>query len=136
MSSDSYDYYYNRNRPIKPIKKYLPMYIYRCTAAVSIGVKTGFDVVLIKYCSYHFSYHCSSVTAGHIQVFDSMYDDVTTDTVNQICSIVRSKHSKIKIEIMDVCKQKGTNDCGVYAIANATALCAGELHYNKYHIYI
>lgn len=69
----------------------------------------------------------SSIPTGHIRVFDSIHDDISTDTINQICCIVRSKRSKIKIDIMDVCKQKGTNDCGLYALANATVLCEGEL---------
>ena len=60
-------------------------------------------------------------------MYDSLHDDVSVDTVNQICSIVRSKRSKIKIEVMDVCKQHGVVDCGLYALANATALCQGEL---------
>ena len=40
---------------------------------------------------------------GYIQVFDSVYDGITSDTVNQICSIVWSQKS-ITIEIMDVLK--------------------------------
>ena len=63
-----------------------------------------------------------------------MYDDISGDTVNQICSIVRSKRSKIRIDILDVCKQKGANDCGLYALANATALCEGELPQSKEYI--
>ena len=69
----------------------------------------------------------SFIPTGHIRVFDSIHDDISTDTINQICCIVRSKRSKIKIDIIDVCKQKGTNDCGLYALANATVLCEGEL---------
>ena len=76
----------------------------------------------------------SPFPTGHVQVFDSMHDDISVDTINQICSIVRSKRSKIKIDILDACKQKGTNDCGLYALANATALCEGELPQSKEYI--
>ena len=76
----------------------------------------------------------SFIPTGHIRVFDSIHDDISTDTINQICCIVRSKRSKIKIDIIDVCKQKGTNDCGLYALANATLLCEGELPQSKDYI--
>ena len=67
------------------------------------------------------------LTTGHIQVFDSVYDDITSDTVNQICSIVRSQKKSVTIEIMDVLKQRGCVDCGLFALAFSTSLCIGEL---------
>ena len=58
-------------------------------------------------------------------MFDSVYDDITSDTVNHICSIVRSQKS-ITIEIMDVLKQRGCVDCGLFALAFSTSLCIQE----------
>ena len=59
-------------------------------------------------------------------MFDSVNDDITSDTVNQICSIVRSQKKSITIEIMDVLKQRGCVDCGLFALAFSTSLCIGE----------
>ena len=69
-----------------------------------------------------------------MHVFDSVYDDISGDTINQICSIVRSKQSGVKIDIADVCKQDGVKDCGLFALAMATTLCDGELPQSKQYI--
>ena len=71
-------------------------------------------------------YYNISIT-GHIQVFDSVHDNISSDTVNQICSIVCSQKKSITIEIMDVVKQSGSTDCGLFALAFATSLCHGEV---------
>ena len=60
-----------------------------------------------------------------------MYDDISSDTVNQICSIVRSQKKSVTIEIMDVLKQRGCTDCGLFALAFSTSLCIGELPSKK-----
>ena len=39
------------------------------------------------------------LTTGHIQVFDSVNDDITSDTVNQICSIVRSQKRVLQLKL-------------------------------------
>ena len=66
--------------------------------------------------------------------FDSVHDGISGDTINQICSIVRSKRSGIKIDIADVCKQDGVKDYGLFALAMATTLCDGELPQSKQFI--
>ena len=71
---------------------------------------------------------------GHIQVFDSLYNDISSDTVNQICSIVRSQKKSVTIEIMDVLKQCGSTDCGLFALAFGTSLCIGESPSEKKYI--
>ena len=55
-------------------------------------------------------------------VYDSLYKYLTTSTELQIASIVNTSQPKISIEFVDVQKQCGRIDCGVYAIAYATAL--------------
>ena len=69
-----------------------------------------------------------------VQVFDSISDDSISDnTICQICSIVRTPRKSIKIELINVCKQSGIKDCGLYAIAYATTLCDGEMPHMKLH---
>ena len=64
-------------------------------------------------------------------MFDSVYDDISSDTVSQICSIV---HSQKKIEIMDVLKQCGSTDCALFALAFGMSLCVRELPSEKIYI--
>ena len=71
---------------------------------------------------------------GHVQVFDSVFSDVSDDAINQICCIVRSRRKNVKVDIVDVCKQKGRTDCGLFALANATTLCQRELPHTKQYI--
>ena len=74
------------------------------------------------------------LTIGHIQVFDSVYENINADTIKQICSIVQSKTRSVTIEIMNVIKQRGSTDCGLFALAFATSLCFGESpSERKYH---
>ena len=58
-----------------------------------------------------------------------MHDEISDVTINQIYSIVRdrTRRQSIKLDIIDVCKQEGIVDCGLFALANATTLCQGEL---------
>ena len=67
-------------------------------------------------------------------MFDSVYDDISSDTVSQICSIVCRQKTSVTIEIMDVLKQHGSTDCGLFALAFGTSLCVGELPSEKRYI--
>ena len=71
---------------------------------------------------------------GHIQVFDSVHNNISSDTINQICSIVHSQKKSVTIEIMDVLKQRGSTDCGLFALAFATSLCHEELPSERKYI--
>ena len=58
-------------------------------------------------------------------MYDSMYATVGTYTKKQIASIVSSSEKDIKLKMMNVQKQNGGCDCGLFAIAFATALANG-----------
>ena len=76
-------------------------------------------------CNYYVS------ITGHIQVFDSVHDNISSHTVNQICGIFHSQKKSIKIEIMNLVKQSGSTNCGLFALAFATSLCHGEVPVEK-----
>ena len=61
-------------------------------------------------------------------VFDSVDDHIATVLTNLFGSLANFKSVKIP-------KQAGTSDCGLFAIANAAALCFGKnpaiLHFNQ-----
>ena len=71
-------------------------------------------------------------TSYEVKVYDSAFDNVDNHTAivitNLFGSLAKSKTVKIP-------KQSGTSDCGLYAIANATALCFGKdpaiLYFNQ-----
>ena len=97
------------------------------------GNTTELLLIMVRFmCQLH-CLLCSCI--GHVQVFDSVHEEIlSADTIKQICCIVRSKRSSIKIDIMDVCQQTGTVDCGLFALAYATTLCNGELPQYKNYI--
>ena len=54
-----------------------------------------------------------------------MYPNVSTIVKSQIAALLATKNKEIKLRFMDVQKQSGGYDCGVFAIAFATALAHG-----------
>ena len=61
---------------------------------------------------------------GVVNVYDSMYSSVSTDTIRVIASIFTSA-PKLVIRMMDVMRQTNSSDCGVLSIAFAYDLCSG-----------
>ena len=61
-----------------------------------------------------------------VRVYDSKYQCLTTTTELQLASLVNTPESQINIKFVDVQKQCGSSDCGVYAVAFATALSPGQ----------
>ena len=63
---------------------------------------------------------------GEIRIYDSLYTSVSHDKVTTIAHLLRSNTESIAINIMDVGRQRGTQDCGLFAIAFLTSLSFGE----------
>ena len=61
-----------------------------------------------------------------IFVFDSLYHTVSSCMKRQIAALLETKHNVITLKHMDVQMQSGTYDCGLFAIAFATARVHGE----------
>ena len=59
-------------------------------------------------------------------VYDSMYTTISTNVKRQIAAIMARPEEKITVNMMDVQKQAGGSDCGLFAIAFATALLNGK----------
>ena len=62
----------------------------------------------------------------NVCVFDSLYPTTSTRVKMQIASLLFTEKPKITLEYQDVQKQSGLSDCGLFAIAFATALCFGR----------
>ena len=58
-------------------------------------------------------------------VFDSMYASVSTKVKHQIAALLATQSKTIKLSFVDVQKQSGRYDCGLFALAFATALVNG-----------
>ena len=69
-----------------------------------------------------------------IKVYDSRNTAIFFSTKQQICSILVSTEHVISVEFVAVDRQNNSDDCGLFALAFATALCVGEdpqyLHFN------
>ena len=63
---------------------------------------------------------------GEINIFDSMlHKDLPDRTKEKIASLLYSPLKKISLKFHPVQRQRGSNDCGLFALAFATSLCNG-----------
>jgi len=58
--------------------------------------------------------------SGVILVYDSLYDSIDSETTQIILNLFANNH--LKLEMVNVHKQVGSNDCGLFSIANAVQL--------------
>ncbi len=61
-----------------------------------------------------------------VQMYDSVYSCCPTSCKAQFASLLATQHTAIEIKHMDVQMQSGGYDCGLFAIAYATALVLGK----------
>ena len=60
-----------------------------------------------------------------MQVYDSLYSSAGTRLKAQIAALLATEQPELVLNFMDVPVQSGSNDCGLFAIAFATALALG-----------
>ena len=64
---------------------------------------------------------------GHINIYDSLPNcSVPTRTKEQIAAIVFAQEHTLTLQFQHVQEQHGSADCGLFAVAFAASLCAGE----------
>ena len=64
---------------------------------------------------------------GTVNVYDSLYVSVGSRAKDQIAAIVNTDEREITLNFIDVQKQRGTCDCGLFSMAFATCLANGCL---------
>ena len=73
--------------------------------------------------------------AGEINAFDSLPPALTSSKMNQIAALLATPKDAIKVKYIDTQMQSGSSDCGIFAVAFATALANGEapgaIHFNQ-----
>ena len=72
---------------------------------------------------------------GEINIYDSLPPAPTSHLMNQIAALLATPKPAITVKYMDTQMQCGSTDCGIFAIAFATALANGEqpggLHFEQ-----
>ena len=63
--------------------------------------------------------------SGHVNVYDSLYRHLHSDTRSTIASLLQSRDNVLTVVMPEVQKQSNGSDCGVYAIAFSTAILNG-----------
>ena len=58
-------------------------------------------------------------------MIDSMFDKLPQKVVNQVAALVHSELPALNLKFLNT-HQRGSSDCGLYAIATATAICEGK----------
>ena len=62
-------------------------------------------------------------THGTVRVYDSLNKKLTKSLKNTVADILHSSTKKIEVEYVNVQYQLGSDDCGLFAIANACEIC-------------
>ena len=100
---------------------------------VGVGSRFAFEVESDKFVQILHNGHnhwltISSVgtTPSHILVYDSMYLSAGQATKQQIACPMRVSELNLTLTFVDVQTQVGGSDCGVFALAFATAICYGH----------
>ena len=90
---------------------------------MSFEIKTGEFVQILHTGEGHWV-TISTVAREHpnVCIYDSLYSSAVPPLQSQIACILCTQHKEITLEFMDVASQSGVCDCGLYAVAFATAL--------------
>ena len=64
-------------------------------------------------------------TRGTVRVYDSLNKKLTKALKNTVADLLHSSTKTIEVEYVNVQYQLGSDDCGLFAIANACELCFG-----------
>eukprot|EP00731_Ephydatia_muelleri_P021358 Em0013g1085a len=65
-------------------------------------------------------------THGTVRVYDSLNKKLTKSMKNTVADILLSSTKKSEVEYVNVQYQLGSDDCGLFAIANACEICFGR----------
>ena len=60
-----------------------------------------------------------------VYLYDSLYSELSIDTQVILAKLVRTSKSVLYVNVVNVQRQSGTSDCGLFAIANITHIAFG-----------
>ena len=100
---------------------------------VGLGQTLSFAIQTEEFIQILHTGYCHWVTVstigckdGEINIFDSFPVALTSDLMNQIAALLATPKDTIKVKYIDTQMQSGSTDCGIFAVAFATALANGE----------
>ena len=98
-----------------------------CGLTMTYDVQPGEFIQILHNGHNHWA-TISTIGTTHpiINVYDSLYSHASTHLKAQIAALLATEKSQILLQFMDVPVQAGACDCGLYAIAFATALALGD----------
>ncbi len=59
-------------------------------------------------------------------IYDSIYRNASSSLTTQVAAILKTSEHCFSINYINVQAQSGSNDCGLFSVAFATALCSGK----------
>ena len=108
-----------------------------CGLTMTFAVQPGEFVQILNTGHGHWV-TVSTIGEAHpsVCVYDSLYSSAGTLLGGQIASLIHTEKPEISLKFIDVPVQAGLNDCGLFAIAFATALALGmrpeEFQFNQH----
>ena len=94
---------------------------------LAMDVQSGEFVQILNGCGNHW-FTISTVDSLQrttVKVFDSANMFVSFRNKEEIAALLCTTEKSITLQFMNVHRQVGSNDCGLYSLAYATALCNG-----------
>ena len=70
---------------------------------------------------------------GEVNIYDSAFSYLDKESLRTIINLFSTKEEKPKMKLTHSQKQKGSNDCGVFAICNAVVV-AFDLNPDQLHL--
>ena len=107
-----------------------------CALTLTHSVQRGEFVQILNTGSGHWVVITTiGAPSSTVYIYDSLYSYAGPILQKQIASILAIPQSQFQIKFIDVPIQSGSSDCGIFAVAYATALVLGkkpeQFHFNQ-----
>ena len=66
------------------------------------------------------------IKSNTIFLYDSAYTMISGDGKQVIAHLVNTKENQLTVHVMNISKQSGATDCGLYAVAIMSTLALGK----------
>ena len=97
-----------------------------CAYTMSFAVQRSFIQIIHDQSRNQWLVISNSSNAATVNVYDSLFHDLSPSSEQQIASIMNTQYNQLKVDFIDAQRQSGPDDCGLFAIAFATTLCNGK----------
>lgn len=94
-----------------------------CAAPNKLDVLSGEAIQIMHTHTNHWACTYIEKEKASVRLYDSLYSSIPTKTVDQIIELVHPMSERVSIKSMVMQQQRGSSNCGLFAIAVATALC-------------